>query len=134
MADFRATNPEFSQSSVSYELVEFTNLSVAVLTVRGTANTLDLYADAKIWYSSGLFQIYRWIIPFGHFFNPLIEFCIRILSFLESASINDVAYYLETTKFINDLKQSNKYNHLRITGHSLGETRVLFNIVSQASF
>ncbi|KAL7511087.1 hypothetical protein ACHAXN_010032 [Cyclotella atomus] len=120
MADFRTMNPEFSKSSASYELVEFANASVAVLTVRGTANNVDLFADAKIWYSSALFQVYRWFIPFGHFFNPLIEFCIRILSFIESAGIGSVAYYLETTKFVNDLKQSKKYNHVKITGHSLG--------------
>jgi hypothetical protein len=120
MADFRRMNPEFSRSSALYELVESTNASVAVLAVRGTANNVDLFADAKIWYSSALFQVYRWMIPFGHFFNPLIEFCIRTLSFLESASINSVAYYPETTKTVNDLKQSDKYNHVKITGHSLG--------------
>jgi hypothetical protein len=135
MADFRRMNPEFSRSSALYELVESTNASVAVLAVRGTANNVDLFADAKIWYSSALFQVYRWMIPFGHFFNPLIEFCIRTLSFLESASINSVAYYLETTKTVNDLKQSDKYNHVKITGHSLVKTRTILNIhvLSQAS-
>ena len=118
--EFREIHPEFSQSLASYELVTFPSDSSAAVIVRGTKTPFDFFADAKLWYSSALFQVFRGAIPFGDAFTPLIRFSVGALSLLETANIKKVAYYPETTKFIEYLKDSGKYNDIVITGHSLG--------------
>lgn len=116
--EFRNSHPEFSSALVSYELVSFPAESMAVVLVRGTKTFFDYLADAKIWYSTALFQVFREFIPFGDFFTPLIRFNIRALSMLEQSSIQKYAYYIETTEFIKDTKDD--YDRVLITGHSLG--------------
>mmetsp|Transcript_1720 Transcript_1720/g.3672 ORF Transcript_1720/g.3672 Transcript_1720/m.3672 type:complete len:1099 (+) Transcript_1720:92-3388(+) len=118
--EFREIHAEFSKSLASYELVTFPSDSSAAVVVRGTKTPFDYLADAKLWYSSALFQLFRGAIPFGGAFNPLIRFSVSALSLLETAIIKKVAYYPETTKFIEYLKDSGKYNNIVITGHSLG--------------
>jgi len=117
---FREIHPEFAQSLASYELVSFPADGSAVILVRGTKTYFDYFADAKLWYSSALFQVFRASIPFGFLFDPLIRLSVRALSLLESGSIKRTAYYPETSKFIEFLKTSGKYKNIVITGHSLG--------------
>jgi lipase ATG15 len=117
---FRESHTEFAESFVSYELVSFPADSSAIVLVRGTKTFFDYFADAKLWYSTALFQVFREAIPFGDFFTPLIRFNIGALSLLETSSIKESAYYMETSAFIQYLKERGDYNSVLITGHSLG--------------
>lgn len=119
--EFREIHPEFSLSFASYDLVSFSDSTAAVL-VRGTTTYFDYVADARLWYSTALFQMFREALPFGGsgFFDPLIRFNIGVMSLLETESIKKTSYYLETSQFIEHLKDSGKYKRIVITGHSLG--------------
>ena len=86
--EFREIHPEFSQSLASYELVTFPSDSSAAVIVRGTKTPFDFFADAKLWYSSALFQVFRGAIPFGDAFTPLIRCSVGALSLLETAKIS----------------------------------------------
>ncbi|KAL7554664.1 hypothetical protein ACHAWF_018150 [Thalassiosira exigua] len=118
--DFLKSHPEFVGSLASYKLVTFPEPSTAIVCVRGTNNFFDFLEDAKLWYSSALFQLVRAALPLGHLFDPLIEFSANFLSQIEDASINHGAYYHETSSFVRDLKDSGKYESVELTGHSLG--------------
>ena len=117
-AIFREMRPEYADSLVSFDLVSFPEDNTAVVLVRGTHAYFDYLADAKIWYSTALFQGFRALLPFGDFFNPLIRFNIGTLTVLETGSTRGFAYYAKTTEFVNYLKD--QYSEVQITGHSLG--------------
>ena len=116
---FMTSFPQFSQSHAEFLLVSFSDKS-AVVVVRGTKTFRDFIANAKLWLSAALFQGLRAILPCGHVFNPLIEFSIDLMAVLESNSLRKVAYYFETTAFVNYLSGLEKYAKIEITGHSLG--------------
>jgi hypothetical protein len=113
--EFRQIHSEFD-SPVRYELVSFPVDSTAAVLVRGTTTFFDYFADAKLWYSTALFQVFRETIPFGDFFTPLIRFNIGALALLETSSIKKSAYYIETTEFIEYVKGSGEYSDVLITG------------------
>ena len=117
---FRELHPEFAESYGYYHLITFPVDSSAVVVVRGTKTFFDYLVDGRLWYSAALFQVFREAIPFGDFFAPLIRVSTNALSRLETASIQKTAYYLETTRFIEYLKESGEYGNIMITGHSLG--------------
>jgi hypothetical protein len=113
--EFRQIHSEFD-SPVRYELVSFPVDSTAAVLVRCTTTFFDYFADAKLWYSTALFQVFRETIPFGDFFTPLIRFNIGALALLETSSIKKSAYYIETTEFIEYVKGSGEYSDVLITG------------------
>jgi len=119
VSTFRTDFPEFAQSYAAFQLISFSDES-AIVIVRGTKTFSDYLTDAKLWYSSALFQILRGVLPMGHFFNPLIQFCINLMAALETNSLEKVAYYKETTAFVKYLLGLEKYVKIEITGHSLG--------------
>ena len=127
---FRELHPEFAESFGSYDLVTFPADSSAVVLVRGTKTYFDYISDARLWYSSALFQVLREALPFGNFFAPLIRLSTNALSLLETSSIKQTAYYLETSRFIEDLKESGEYANIVITGHSLGKFIFYFNLLT----
>lgn len=45
---------------------------------------------------------------------------VNFVSSLESESISRVAFYRETTAFVNYLKEETEYTTVHVTGHSLG--------------
>ena len=115
---FRKAHPELP-SSASFQLVTFSDGS-AVVCVRGTKTYHDFLVDARLWYAASLFQIVKSAMPFGFAVNALIQFSVDILSNLETESVKKVSYYVETTAFVNFLKESGNYTKVEITGHSLG--------------
>lgn len=119
---FRQAHPELP-SSASFQLVTFSDGS-AVVCVRGTKTYFDFLVDARLWYAAALFQLVQSAMPFGFAFDELIQFCVNRLSDLETESVKKVSYYVETTAFVNYLRESEKYTKVEITGHSLGKTKV----------
>ena len=115
---FREAHPELP-SSASFQLVTFSDGS-AVVCVRGTKTYFDFLVDARLWYAASLFQLVQSAMPFGFAFDELIQFCVNRLSDLETESVKKVSYYVETTEFVNYLRESEKYTKVEITGHSLG--------------
>ena len=105
---------------VVYRLYEFTSLNSAIVSIQGTSNTWDLFADAQLWSAAWLLQGLRAAMPFGQMWTPIIDDLILGLSWLNSPTLNRLAYYKETTSFVNYLKDAHLYTNLAITGHSLG--------------
>ena len=118
VASFRESRPDLPSFAV-FQLVSFSDGS-AVVCVRGTVTSFDFLVDARLWYSSALFQLVQSALPLGFAFDGLIKFCVNMLSYLESSSVQDVSYYMETTGFVNFLKENGNYTNVAITGHSLG--------------
>lgn len=122
--DFIDSHPEFEDSLAIYHLVTFPSSAAsspaAVVIIRGTKTFFDYLADAKLWYSAALFQVFRAALPFGNLFDPLIVFSSNVLSKIETANVEKVAYYRDTSSFVDWLKDSGNYQKLALTGHSLG--------------
>eukprot|EP00956_Cyclotella_meneghiniana_P018005 scaffold29788_cov21-Cyclotella_meneghiniana.AAC.1 len=115
---FRKAHPELP-SSASFQLVTFSDGS-AVVCVQGTKTYHDFLVNARLWHAASLFQLVQGAMPFGFAVNALIQFCVDILSNLETESVKKVSYYVETTAFVNFLKESGNYTKVEITGHGLG--------------
>lgn len=109
-------------SAVSYKLVVFPNSNnTAMVCVRGTTNAWDALTDAQLWAAAGIFQMLRLILPIGAMWTPILHRMVDAVSWLASESINKVAFYRETTKFVEFLKsQPELFPTVQITGHSLG--------------
>ena len=52
-----------------------------------------------------------------------MEELVQFISVLQDASLKKVAFYVETTAFVNWLRSKDLYPSLRVTGHSLGVSR-----------
>jgi len=107
-------------SAVSYKLIVFPTSNLALVSVRGTTNAWDALTDAQLWSSAGLFQFLRLLLPLGTIWTPILDVMVQMVSWLESASIERVAFYKQTTAFVQYLKNSSMYDNVQITGHSLG--------------
>ena len=119
---FKLSNPDYAQSPVSYKLIAFPAIlpNFALVSIRGTATLWDLMSDAQLWLAAGLFQMLREILPIGSLWTPILHKMVSFVSKLESESISRVAFYRETTAFVNYLKAETKYTTVHVTGHSLG--------------
>ena len=115
---FREAHPELP-AAASFQLVTFSDGS-AVVCVRGTKTYFDFLVDARLWYAATLFQFVKSVMPFGFAFDALIQLCVNRLSDIEASSVTKVSYYVETSAFVNYLKENGKYSNVAITGHSLG--------------
>jgi lipase ATG15 len=110
-----------SESAVHYKLITFkADPNFAVVTIRGTNNGWDMISDAQLWSASFLAQAVRALLPFGEIWNPILEELVEFIGTLQSDSLKKVAFYQQTSEFVNFLKESRMYPSLRITGHSLG--------------
>ena len=108
-------------SAVHYKLITFpANPEFAVVTIRGTMNGWDMISDAQLWSASALAQYVRALLPVGEMWNPILEELVEMIAILQTASLREVAFYVQTTNFVNWLHSEGLYEHLRITGHSLG--------------
>ena len=61
----------------------------------------------------------------GGIFTPILEYLLKGVSLITTKSLEDVAYYQETTAFVNFVKSYEyeagmNYTNIIITGHSLG--------------
>jgi lipase ATG15 len=109
-------------SAVSFKLVTFPNNgNFAYVLIRGTTNTWDMLTDAQLWSAAALLQVHRELLPIGAIWTPILDQLIRAITKIESASIESVSFYKDTTAFVNFIKgQTDTYLGLSITGHSLG--------------
>jgi lipase ATG15 len=115
-ADFNVT------SAVSFKLVTFPNSgNFAYLLIRGTTNNWDALTDAQLWSAAALLQIHRELLPIGAAWTPILDELINAITTIESASIETVSFYKDTTAFAKWLlKQNTTYAGVGVTGHSLG--------------
>ena len=62
------------------------------------------------------------MMPLGEVFSPILEYLVETVSWFEESSLKEIAYYKEITEFVRYLKglENLKYEHLILTGHSLG--------------
>jgi lipase ATG15 len=109
-------------SAVSFKLVTFPNSgNFAYVLIRGTTNNWDMLTDAQLWSAAALLQVHRELLPIGVAWTPILDQLIRVITKIESASIESVSFYKDTTAFVNFLKnQSDAYLGVGVTGHSLG--------------
>jgi lipase ATG15 len=118
------TNRELS--IVTYKLYSFPNVSstlgapFAVVGIRGSQNSWDWLTNAQLWSAPFGMQILRSFLPFGLFWNPILDELVKAISIIESRSITSVSYYVETTDFVEWLRASGEYADIKLTGHSLG--------------
>ncbi len=111
-----AYQAEHGVSSVSYKLFEFPDQNLKVVAVRGTANAWDALTDAQIWDGAMFSQYVRAALPFGSIWNELLPYLVLAISFVEDSTLKDIAYYRETTAFVNHLKNDLGFN-VEIVGH-----------------
>mmetsp|Transcript_11822 Transcript_11822/g.25907 ORF Transcript_11822/g.25907 Transcript_11822/m.25907 type:complete len:260 (-) Transcript_11822:150-929(-) len=110
-------------SSVSYKLIKFSLPSGEdhfVVAIRGTNNAWDALADLQLWSAAWITQQFRWFVPYGSIFNYIFECVVNFTGTIENVSLESVAYYKQTTKFVEWLSSEKKYEKIYITGHSLG--------------
>ena len=109
-------------SAVSFKLVTFPNSgNFAYVLIRGTTNNWDMLTDAQLWSAAALLQIHRELLPIGAAWTPILDELINAITTIESASIESVSFYKDTTAFVKWLLNQNKtYVGVGVTGHSLG--------------
>ena len=81
---------------------------------------MDMLSDAQLWSASALAQYVRNILPLGEMWNPILEELVQMIGVLQNESLKQVAFYVETSTFVNWLRSKDLYPSLRVTGHSLG--------------
>jgi len=109
------------ESPVSYKLIKINDAGPAIVTIRGTAEVWDLFADAQLWSTAALMQVLRYVVPLGGTWTPIMDQLIRAITTLQSSTLERISFYKETTAFVKFLQQSsNIEDGLFITGHSLG--------------
>eukprot|EP00550_Attheya_septentrionalis_P004095 CAMPEP_0198294104 /NCGR_PEP_ID=MMETSP1449-20131203/20685_1 /TAXON_ID=420275 /ORGANISM="Attheya septentrionalis, Strain CCMP2084" /LENGTH=995 /DNA_ID=CAMNT_0043993961 /DNA_START=90 /DNA_END=3077 /DNA_ORIENTATION=+ len=118
--DYRMETDQFD-NPVTFKLTSFPSLpGVAIVSVRGTSNAWDMLSDAQLWSAAALAQGVRFLLPAGEIWTPILNSLVNIVSLLESDNLNSVAFYKETTAFVQSLQENGTFPELRITGHSLG--------------
>lgn len=121
---FRERNAA-TDSAVSYKLIAFPNATAqgedyAIVSIRGTTNAWDMLADAQLWSAAACMQLLRAILPLGEAWTPILSQLVNAISFFESANIERVSFYKQTTAFVKDLQESGIFKSIQVTGHSLG--------------
>ncbi|KAI2494973.1 lipase [Fragilaria crotonensis] len=104
---------------VSYKLIKFKN-GPSVVSIRGTFLIWDLFADAQLWMVAALTQTIRAVLPLGFLWTPILDLLVAAVSALQSEALQNIAFYKETTAFVEYLQKSNSSGTVTITGHSLG--------------
>lgn len=122
--EFRSKNNV--NSAVFFKLFSFPEANFAYVSIRGTTNNWDMLTDAQLWSAAALMQMLREMLPFGAIWTPVMDQLIKAITRIESASIDKVSFYRDTTNFVNFLKQNTTYSGVGITGHSLG----MFSFIS----
>lgn len=79
-----------------------------------------MISDAQLWSAAWLAQAVRSMLPFGEIWNPILEELVEMIGVLQTSSLRQVAFYVQTSNFIEWLRSNDKYSKLRVTGHSLG--------------
>eukprot|EP00980_Cylindrotheca_fusiformis_P031378 scaffold26279_cov113-Cylindrotheca_fusiformis.AAC.1 len=122
--DFRAKEDPNDEIAVTLKLVSvpdpLTNETTAIILIRGTVNQWDLLANAELWGAAALMQVLRFVIPLGEIWAPIYGELAKWSTGFASRSLERVSYYKLSTKFAKELKQSKMFDHVHVTGHSLG--------------
>lgn len=109
------------ESAVSFKLITFPSVgNLAMVCIRGTTNAWDALTDAQLWSPAALFQALRYVLPAGNIWTPILHRLINVISWLASESISQVAFYRDTTEFVQYLQKSALFGNIQVTGHSLG--------------
>ena len=111
-----------TDSAVHYKLITFPNIDpeFAIVDIRGTNNGWDMISDAQLWSAAWLAQAVRAVLPLGEIWNPILENLVEMIGVLQTTSLRQVAFYVQTADFVKHLKDKGLYKNLRVTGHSLG--------------
>ncbi|KAI2509357.1 lipase [Fragilaria crotonensis] len=60
------------------------------------------------------------LLPLGFLWTPILDLLVAAVSALQSEALQNIAFYKETTAFVEYLQKSNSSGTVTITGHSLG--------------
>lgn len=104
---------------VSYKLIKFKK-GPSVVSIRGTFLIWDLFADAQLWMVAALTQTLRAVLPLRFLWTPILDLLVAAISALQSDALQNLAFYKETSAFVEFLQKSNNSGTVTITGHSLG--------------
>ncbi|CAJ1969774.1 unnamed protein product [Cylindrotheca closterium] len=109
-------------SAVHYKLITFPTLNpeFAIVDIRGTNNGWDMISDAQLWSAAWLAQAVRAILPLGAIWSPIIDNVVAMIGVLQTETLRKVAFYVQTSDFVDHLKEKGMFKELRVTGHSLG--------------
>lgn len=91
-----------------------------IVALRGTIKVIDLLADMQLWFPAIMFQVLRYVLPFGSIWNDVISALIRSFDLLESAPYQHISYLRDIVAFIKALRQKHPNANVLLTGHSLG--------------
>eukprot|EP00529_Nitzschia_sp_RCC80_P005593 CAMPEP_0113486244 /NCGR_PEP_ID=MMETSP0014_2-20120614/24896_1 /TAXON_ID=2857 /ORGANISM="Nitzschia sp." /LENGTH=992 /DNA_ID=CAMNT_0000379909 /DNA_START=67 /DNA_END=3042 /DNA_ORIENTATION=- /assembly_acc=CAM_ASM_000159 len=117
--DFRDAVDE-GNSAVFFKLFNFTNIDLAVISIRGTTTPWDMLADAQLWAAASLMQGVRVVLPIGEIWTPIFSEIVFWLNAMQGQSLEKVSFYRLTTAFAEYLKSTFQNYNIQVTGHSLG--------------
>ena len=123
IADEFRKSDELDMSSAFYKLFSINgvnNTNLALISIRGTHTAWDFLADFQLWSASIFLQMVRSGLPFGAMYTPMLHRVSKLLSNLQSGTIERVSFYRSTTRFVEFVKKSGNFSSVAITGHSLG--------------
>eukprot|EP00980_Cylindrotheca_fusiformis_P002126 scaffold479_cov97-Cylindrotheca_fusiformis.AAC.3 len=122
--DLRAKEDFYEEVAVTLKLVSVPDLvsneTTAIILIRGTVNQFDMLTNFELWGAAFFMQILRIIIPLGEIWTPIYREMVKWSTKFASRSLDRVAYYKLSTQLAEELKQNGKYDHVHVTGHSLG--------------
>ena len=107
---------EGGQAAVDYRFVTFGDDTVGVVIVRGSTTAWEWLTDAQLWSGAALAGLYRFVLPIGQIFTPILAEVLKAISWVESDSLKEVALYQQTTSFVEALQSTGNYTILHITG------------------
>ena len=116
-----------TDSAVHYKLITFPKLDpeFAIVDIRGTNNGWDMISDAQLWSAAWLAQAVRAFLPLGAIWSPIIDNVVEMIGVLQTKTLRQVAFYVQTAGFVEHLKDKGMFKNLRVTGHSLGVSLML---------
>ena len=116
-----------TDSAVHYKLITFPKLDpeFAIVDIRGTNNGWDMISDAQLWSAAWLAQAVRAFLPLGAIWSPIIDNVVEMIGVLQTKTLRQVAFYVQTAGFVEHLKDKGIFKNLRVTGHSLGVSLML---------
>ena len=74
---------EGGQAAVSYRFVTFPG-SLGVIVVRGSTTAWEWLTDAQLWSGAALVGLYRWLLPVGSIFTPILAQTLSAISWVQS--------------------------------------------------
>jgi cephalosporin-C deacetylase-like acetyl esterase len=77
--------------------------------------------NAQLWGAVALVQVFKFFLPAGEIFNPILSGVLKAMVWVESETLINIALYTQTTELVEYIRSRPHFNGtVAITGQSLG--------------